>query len=708
MDSYEFYLLYHENRNKFIEFFTDSNQEILIALNKLLKNGKIKEDGNIFWKKLINLIEYDDDSNFLLDETLQLLITSELFKSTKHYITEREVTLSTLRVSKILIDFALKSDFAGSEIQQFCEILVDFIFKESNLRYHAIGILCQILSKNDDLKKYILSLIYDRSMERYNTISTQNLCYFFKHLCQNGFKVEELNYIEKYFDDSSILARKQGTFLIKCLLDHNLLCEDNERNWRKFITIIETLEENQSHLILPSLALLHEMKINDIFKTFWFKLCSIIISHENSLVKSYGLKYIFGMKEIKFTKQQVLKILEAVNATYLYDLNDEKFLEEIQKFVENHSDIIFEILVEINWFSVPFYYILKNLKITKISHDDYNNNFLLCFEKQTELIPKRIKNVKIRAKVKEIYSNLLESVIASIGICQVLRSFKNIFYINENHDCLRKCLFHIKQEDYALIFSSEFDYEFLKYIITKTHEGRTIDEVKDCIKHLKYNQKLLVEVMLDMHELMDNYEDIPNILVNEMIKLIWKHITDEKHEGIDNSLNLLEMCLDASKCQIENETIDHLTEIWTRINSIYLHDKSFEYPFLKSTNIILNHNLNFDTKFAENVCFSSTFASQLLATQTKCQALIIKNQILKNSSQNLQFLETVLNNIEILLDRSSSNSDIMDVYELLKIVTLNISREVHENILEKLKNIFHTFIQTSSDILSLPTSFWKR
>jgi len=707
MDSYEYYLLYHEDRNKFLELFTENNQEILIALNKLLKNGKIKEDGNDFFQKLLNLIEKDNSSMFLLDEVLQQLITVESFESSKHYLTEKEITFTKLRISKILVDFGLKNIYAHDEIKQFCEILVDFIFKESRLRHYGIGILCQVLKENKDLKTFILSAIYDRSMERHNVISAQNLCCFFKHLCQSGLKVEELDFIEKYFEDDSVLARKQGTFLLKCLLDYNLLCKDNEGNWRHFITIIETLEENQSHLILPSLDLLHEMKINESFKTFWFKLCSMVINHENSLVKSSGLKYILGMREVKFQKQQVLKILEAVNVTYLFDSKEENFLKEIQKFVENNSKIIFELLVEINWFSVPFYYIIKSLATMKI-FNGYDKDFLSCFEKQTELIPKRIRNIKVRAIVKVFYSNLLEKVMASIGIQQVLRIFKNIFYINEKHDCLDKCIKHINQENYAFIFCNEFDHDFLKYILLKTHEGNTIDEVKDCVKYVKDNQKLVMEVMLNMYELMDSYEDIPNILINEMIELIWVQLTDQKSNGIENALNLLEMSLEALNDQIEQQTLDHITEIWTKINSTFLHDKSFEYPYLKSTNIILKYNQTFDTKFVENECFSSTFTSQYLGLQAKCQALIIKNQFINNSKNNLQFIESVMDNIEILLDRSSSNCDVMDVYEILKIVTLNISKEVPESILEKLKNIFNNFIYSSSDIINLSTSFWKR
>ncbi|XP_070503310.1 uncharacterized protein [Chironomus tepperi] len=679
---------------------------MLIAINKLLNNGKIKEDRNEFFMKLLILIENDDASNYLLDEVLQQLITPVLFTSSKHYLTGNEVMLAKLRISKVLVDFALNNNYAGDEIQQYCEILVNFIFKESSVRHHAVGILCQVLKKDETLKKLILSAIYDRSMERYNTISAQNLCYFFKHLCQNGLKIEELDFIEKYFDDDSLLARKQGTFFLKCLLDHNLLCQNNEENWKKFITIIEALEENQSHLILPSLELLHEMKINDSFKTFWFKLCSMIINHENNLVKSYGLKYIFGMSEIKLHKQQVFKILEAVNVTHLFDFKEKKFLSEVQNFVQNYSEIIFELIVEINWFSVPFYYILKSLETMKISNE-YSKDFLVCFEKQTELIPKRIRNIKIRGMVKIFYSNLLEKVISSIGIHHVLRIFRNIFHINENHDCLNKCINHIKEEDYALIFSDEFDYKFRKYILLQTHIGKTIDEVKNSVKHIKDNQKLIIEVMLDMHDLMDNYEDIPNILINEMIEKVWKQLTNQKHNGIENTLNLLELSLNGSKNKLENETIDHITEIWTKINSIFLDDKKFEFSYLKSTYIILKYDQNFNSKFVENECFLSTFAPEFLVLQTNCQALIIRNQFLNNENQNLQFIERIMDNIEILLERSSSNNDIMDVYEILKIVTLNISKEFHENIFEKLQIVFKNFIQTSSDIINLSTSFWK-
>ena len=85
-------------------------------------------------------------------------------------------------------------------------------------------------------------------------------------------------------------------------------------------------------------------------------------------------------------------------------------------------------------------------------------------------------------------------------------------------------------------------------------------------------------------------------------------------------------------------------------------------------------------------------------------ALLIGNKI----NQNLEYFEVIMNNIEILLDISSSNYEIFDVYKILKILTLHIPKDVPESFLNKLKNVVMNFIHTASNIIDLSVEFWKR
>ena len=114
-------------------------------------------------------------------------------------------------------------------------------------------------------------------------------CCFFdkmvKHKLVNS--MELLKPIQKSLRSEGV-SRKQALFLIKMMMDSNLLA-DQHKSWKKFVIVVENLEEKQSHLILPALELIREMKFDD--PALRQILLELILKHENSQVVQWGIKF---------------------------------------------------------------------------------------------------------------------------------------------------------------------------------------------------------------------------------------------------------------------------------------------------------------------------------------------------------------------------------------------------------------------------------
>lgn len=80
MDSYEYYLLYHEQPAEFISELSENNEKILVACSKLIQNKRITSEADVF-SKIWQLIQ-SAKSNDRLEHIFEALLSRERLEST--------------------------------------------------------------------------------------------------------------------------------------------------------------------------------------------------------------------------------------------------------------------------------------------------------------------------------------------------------------------------------------------------------------------------------------------------------------------------------------------------------------------------------------------------------------------------------------------------------------------------------------------------
>lgn len=400
MDSYDFYNLYLNNPQQFTKIFVKLNgndekfDEILKAVKILAQKSKIK-NLKIFSGKIIKLIlEDESQSNFKLDEVLEELKISE--ETIENLLNEKsQLEVNKLRIFKIYLK---KNETNVEEISEnsikILEILIFELFRESSISHYVAGLL-KIASKNSKIENFIVTKIFNNCQD-FSSLSLQNLCYFFDKICELNL-VEKDNHelILKYFENPSKLSKKQAIFIIKTLITFDLL--SSVENFKIFIIILEALDESPSHIILPTLELIRQVKNDENFHKFFFILCCAIIDHENTQVKLWGLNFVLNLDQ-KFNKSEVIEILKGLNSTLLYE--DGEFVKNIKKFIWNNFEEVFGALIDVPWSSVAFYNVLEAIVQHVMKMDQFCTTFLVNMQKQAEMIPKKIKNVEIREGVQ--------------------------------------------------------------------------------------------------------------------------------------------------------------------------------------------------------------------------------------------------------------------------------------------------------------------
>lgn len=710
MDSYEYYLLYHQDRSKFMGLLSHENQEILIAVLHLLKNEKFEEnDREVLTRQMVNMISNDGTSNFILDEILEKSMTVQYILTSKDLFEDNEFTVQHLRIVNKVVDLALLHSIEDL-LHEICTKLVEMIFKESSLHSYIIAILKRVIFKNEKHAKEIMDMIMTKSLERNDQLALQNLCYFFDKMCRSKImKSERVSILIKYFESDLPFARKQGIFLIKSMIDNKTLSAASE--WKRFTIIMDALEENQSHLILPTLELLREIKLTDEFEIFWFILCKSILTHENNLVSSWGLKYIVSLENRDFSKEQIVIIMNCLNSTTLFDTQTNNFISNLNSFIEKNFENIFETLVDVNWSSAPFYFVLNHVK-DHVKKQNFNKKFLNILQKQTDVLPLRIKNLTIRCSVQKLYAEILSHIMDSVELQQVLMNIMiNIFQINnKNYECLDKCLSKIHRENYDMIFTDSYPYEFLKYALFKLHIEENISEIKLASRKIKSHKKLIMETICHLNEFVrDGYEEYPDELVHETIEDMWTHITENQFEALIESIDTLEIGLIASNNDIEADTRNHLFQIWRKIELQRHTCTDFEYAYWKILKIILKFDLKFDVRFVEAECYE-TSSESLKFLNVECQVALIRNKFVNQKTCTLDEKKIIIGNLDNLLDNIVKESEFLIVYEnienLLQIIAHDLIQhnELRNSLIFFLKHFIYTFNVNES----ITIEFWMR
>ncbi|KPI92963.1 putative methyltransferase TARBP1 [Papilio xuthus] len=181
---------------------------------------------------------------------------------------------------------------------------------------------------------------------------------------------------------SDLTNRKMSMYLAKRALDYlrflkkdamiksedNIIFKWTYKNmdeqkvmWNNFFIVLDSLEEKQSNIVLPSLRLLETLKD---MPEYWLNcIFNLGLKHDNTQVR---LKCIENRLKFKIhVKSEAKTLLDALNDTYLFDKNTD--YNKLKNILSNvFSDIktlmcILSTMPEIKWAPVPLFHISEVL-----------------------------------------------------------------------------------------------------------------------------------------------------------------------------------------------------------------------------------------------------------------------------------------------------------------------------------------------------------
>lgn len=217
------------------------------------------------------------------------------------------------------------------------------------------------------------------------------------------------------------IMRKFIEFQTNSIEETLLSGSDLRAPWETFFLIQETLEEKQSHLILPVLELLP--KTQNLPMNWYYVLMTQLLRHDNTVVLQCGLTY--AVTNIRFDAESISGddlineffacLMNGLNNTFLYAKTDFP-VAELKHFFEPIVDIVFEKLLTINWKSVPLYYIVDS--IADLIFNQNRHNYEEVAEKFIKILRlvNKIPNVHIR---KGIQRNIRHSIAGISGHLRV-------------------------------------------------------------------------------------------------------------------------------------------------------------------------------------------------------------------------------------------------------------------------------------------------
>ncbi|XP_055846821.1 uncharacterized protein LOC129912548 [Episyrphus balteatus] len=191
-------------------------------------------------------------------------------------------------------------------------------------------------------------------------------------------------------------------------------------SWLTYLTILENLEEKQSHLILPALEMLQNVDLGK--KTPWMRiLLQQILRHKNNLVIRWSVNYLFRNFDKLIMENDILEdFFNATNNTWLYN---EKLSFQQPVFKIKDGDYFMKIFAEIPWKSVPMHVWLIIMKQQQHVWKDVKCKPIISIATKI----RQLQNRLIRSDCRELYFSIFNSQIEEMDLNDYM-NFIDAFY----------------------------------------------------------------------------------------------------------------------------------------------------------------------------------------------------------------------------------------------------------------------------------------
>uniref|UniRef100_A0A182Q8K1 tRNA/rRNA methyltransferase SpoU type domain-containing protein n=1 Tax=Anopheles farauti TaxID=69004 RepID=A0A182Q8K1_9DIPT len=168
--------------------------------------------------------------------------------------------------------------------------------------------------------------------------------------------------------------------------------------WQSFVTVVEALNESQTHLILPALDLLG--KVTTLHSLWRNVLLRLILLHENTRVVNCGLQYFLKDRSFDPMERDLEKqFLETFNRAAVFE-NVTEMIASLSRYYHAPEALAFVMndAQELSWNSVPFYCIINMIhdRLNLLEPDVTENIVTLKMLAGFVKICAKIKNVSLR------------------------------------------------------------------------------------------------------------------------------------------------------------------------------------------------------------------------------------------------------------------------------------------------------------------------
>ncbi|XP_036338376.1 uncharacterized protein LOC118748149 isoform X2 [Rhagoletis pomonella] len=325
--------------------------------------------------------------------------------------------------------------------------------------------------------------------------------------------------------------RKAAVFLMKkmnCHLDKNV-----KNFWLSYITVLENLEENQSHLILPSLECLKQNTLTTAEIQPWLDILYIkILAHRNILVLRWALEYILETFTCANINPDVLlQFVKASNRTCLFN-HESYFLPtgNMQQFLNEGLDRFMGCMSEVNFKCVPLHFWLSNIFMCKSISTVYSRELILKIAARI----RGLQNQHIRIKAIELFEHIFREAISRMPLNEYVVLVESLYNLTDPFNHFDT--FYLKIEDGVrnidgVLFTQRF-YEIvtnnLYGELTSNHpnyrqatdntnelattQSKLLDKIANSLKNVKNSDKeKLIWILLMLVFECENKEVVQNI-----------------------------------------------------------------------------------------------------------------------------------------------------------------------------------------------------
>ncbi|XP_030376227.1 uncharacterized protein LOC115625341 [Scaptodrosophila lebanonensis] len=211
-----------------------------------------------------------------------------------------------------------------------------------------------------------------------------------------------------------------------------------QRNWSDYVTIMENLEEQQSHLVLPTLSTLLPRIVCSNQSDDWIGWLRILYvkllrDNNNILVLRWTIEYFLAHVTVDdLNRANVLnEFLAATNNTQLYNVEG-YFLPEIktERFLANsNSLILLKALCAVPWRAVPLINWLRTLK--KIEAPQIDMELLEGLSRRVFYL----QNPELRHYAIKLLSNNFSDFIEKLSIMDYLWFIESLHNVSDADHC---------------------------------------------------------------------------------------------------------------------------------------------------------------------------------------------------------------------------------------------------------------------------------